>query len=127
MSKVLGRQILNFFFLVLRLSLDFIPDTIYKGSRFSQVFPKEDFKLLATWVHGVVVINFILILLPAEENLVFEERCYKRYSLMALGFCFVKIVLALLTKVIALHVRIFIAYVRNFCFEMLIWNIFLSF
>ncbi len=51
-------------------------------------------------------------LLPAMENAVLQEERRKRYAFVALGPGGLKVNLALLTKMIAFHVRVAIIEIR---------------
>ena len=51
-------------------------------------------------------------LLPALEDAVFQEERRKRYAFVAFGPVGLKVILALLTKMIAFHVRVAIMEIR---------------
>lgn len=63
--------ILNFFMLVLKVSSDFAPDTIYKGCGLSKAFSQEDFKLVPGQRNRIVTLDSGFILLPVKEDLIF--------------------------------------------------------
>lgn len=119
-----GLPNLNFFLLILKVFLDFTTDTIYIGSEFSYVFLEKGFRLFPTWERNCIAIDPILLLLPAKENLVFEEKFRKQYAVIALASYCLKIVLILLTKVAAFFVQVSILYVRVLYFKELVRSIF---
>lgn len=53
----------------------------------------------------IVTFNLGFMLLPIEVNLIPEKSCCKRDALVACIIVYVKIIFALLTKIIALHIQ----------------------
>ena len=51
--------------------------------------------------------------MPAMENAVLQERRRKRYAFVALGPVCLKVILELLTKIIAFYVRVAIIEIRD--------------
>lgn len=62
--------ILNFFLLVLRISLNLSSDTSHEESRFSKVFLEKSFKFVSNKRDGTIAFNMDLTLLPAEVDLI---------------------------------------------------------
>lgn len=65
---------------------------------------KERFKLIPHNRDRAVNILFPLILLSAEANLVPKERCRKKNLVRVLGYNGDKVILTLLTKVVAFYI-----------------------
>ena len=85
---------------------DFVPNIIYESGQFLQTLLEESLKLFPAWECGFIVFDPIFMLLPAKKDPILEEKGYKRYAFMVLSSSRFKMVLALLTKVVALHVEI---------------------
>ncbi len=113
----MGCLILDFFQLILGVFFDFALDIIYKDNRFSRAFLGKSLKLFPTRRCGSIMFDLIFVLLPAKKDPIFEKGGCKRYALMAFCSSCLEIVFTLLTKVIALHVRISIVKVYFSYFE----------
>lgn len=59
----------------------------------------------------MIALHLGLVLLLTIENMVLQESCCKRYVFEFLCFCGFKVVLALLTKVVALYIQLTIVYI----------------
>lgn len=59
----------------------------------------------------------IFTLLPVKKNDILEKKSCKIYTFMTLGLSCVKMVLELLTEVVAFYVQVPIVQVRVLCFE----------
>lgn len=94
---------MNFFLLVLRISLDFGPDAGQKNGRFSEILPEKSFKSVASRRDGTLIFNLVLKLLLMEVDLILEEQNYKKDALGAHSISRIKIILTLSTKIVALH------------------------
>lgn len=65
--------ILNFFFLVLRISLDFSLDADHKGGGFCKILPKKGFEFVSSKKDSTIAINLSLVLLLVEVDLILDE------------------------------------------------------
>lgn len=97
--------ILNLLLLVLGILPDLSPDVGFKGSGFSEVVLEKGIEFVLSRRDGIIVFNLGLVLLPAEVDPTLGEQDRKRYALRARGTRRVKIVLILLTKIVALHIK----------------------
>ena len=94
-----------FFLLVLEILLDFGPDASYKQGGFSKILPKKGLKFVPSRGDGIVTFNLSFVLLPVEVNPVSEKRGCKGDAFVACSFSRIKMVLILLTEIIALHMQ----------------------
>lgn len=99
---------MNFFLLVMRIPLDLCPDTSHKGGGFSKVLSEKSLEFISSRRDGIVTFNLGLMLLPAKVNSIPKERGCKKDALRAYGTGYVKMILALSTKVVVLHMGTFI-------------------
>lgn len=97
-----------FFLLVLRISLDFYLDASYKQDRFSKTLPKKSFKFVLNRKIGIIAFHLNFMLLLAKIDLLTEKQSCKRDALVFCGIGRIKIIFALLIKVIALYIQVFI-------------------
>ena len=100
----MGSPILYFLLLVLRILLNFCPDVSYKQVGFFETLPEKSFKFVSNRGDSTIVFNLSLVLLPAEVDPVIEKRGCKENALVIRSTGHVKMILALLTKVITLYV-----------------------
>lgn len=96
--------ILNLLLLVLEISFDFNPDASHKDNRFSKTLLEKNNKFVSVRKNGIIIFNLNLMLLSTEADLILEKQGHKKDALTAYSSGPVKIVLALLTKVIAFHI-----------------------
>lgn len=92
--------------LVLKILLNLSPDADHKGVRFFEILVKKGFEFVSSKKSNTIIFNLDFILLPAETNLILEKQSCKKDELETCGIYHVKIVLALLTKVVALYIRV---------------------
>lgn len=97
---------------MLRILLDFSLKANYKSNRFSKTLPKKSFKFVLSSKNNIVAFNLGFMLLPAKVDSIWEKQSCKRYTLEACDPGYVKIVLALLTKVVAFYIRAIIVQVE---------------
>lgn len=95
--------ILSFLLLVLRISLDSSLNAGYKDIGFSKALFKNGFELISSRRDGTVIFNLGLVLLPIEINPILKKQHCTKDALGARGNGFVKMVHALLTKIITLY------------------------
>lgn len=62
--------ILHFFLLVLGVSFNLVPDTVYECSRFSKILSEKGFKFVSGNVVGLVSFLYYFILLPSKVDVV---------------------------------------------------------
>lgn len=65
--------VLYFFLLMLGVSFDFIPDTVYKSSEFSETLLDKGFKCFSCKGDGIIAFYLSLVLLPLEIDLFLKE------------------------------------------------------
>lgn len=94
-----------FLFLILKISLNLDSYVGYKHSRFSKTLSEKGLKFVFRKKGNSIALNLNLVLLLAEVDSVLEKQNCKENTL---GFCDtgrIKIVLTLLTEVIALYME----------------------
>ena len=107
----MGCPVKDFLKLVLGVPLGLSPIRVYKSLGVTQVPAEERLELgPCDWERSVCVM-FLLVLLPAEADPVPEEGRGKKNLDMPLSSGGSKVVLTLLTKVVAVHVRLLAVYV----------------
>lgn len=104
--------ILYFLLLILKIALNFGPDVGHKWDEFFEVLLKKSLKFVPNKESGPITLNLGFMLLPTEVDLILEKQSCKENALMAYGTSCVKIILALLTKVIPLYMQAFIIQVE---------------
>ena len=67
--------LLKEFVFILRVSLYFTPNTIYKGTEVFKVFPEKIFKLWLGYCHSFIVMLFFLKLLLSNQSM--QKQSYK--------------------------------------------------
>ena len=108
-----GCLVEDFLQLVLGVSLDLPPVGIHKGLGVIQAPVEERLEFVPGNRDRGDGVMSPLVLLPAETNSVLEERCGKEDPGRPRSSSASKIVLTLLTKVIAVHVGLSAVYVRG--------------
>ena len=101
----IGGPILYFSLLVLGIPLDLGPDASHKRVGFFKALAEKSLGFVPSRRDGTVIFNLGLVLLPAEVDLVPEERGREGDTLVARGSGRVEIVPTLSTEVVALHVQ----------------------
>ena len=109
----MGRLVKEFLQLVLRVSLDLLPVGIYKDFEVTQAPAEERLELVPGDLDRGVGVMSPLVLLPAEANLIPEERCGKGDPSRPCSSRGSKIVLTLLAEVVEVHVGLSAVYVRG--------------
>lgn len=97
------KSILYFFLLMLKIPLNHAPDAGYKQSRFFKILSKKSLEFIFSRRGSTVLFNLGLMLLLAEIDLVAKKRSCKGHVLRDRGIGYVKIILALPTEIIVLH------------------------
>lgn len=85
--------------------LDFCSNANHKGSRLSKVLLEKSLKFVLSKKDGIVIFNLGLILLLVKVDSILEKQGCKKNALRAHVIGYVKIVLALLTKVVVLNIK----------------------
>lgn len=96
--------ILNFFLLILKISLDFNLDTGYKGGRFFETLAKKNLKFVLNKRNGTVVFNLGFVLLLVKIDLILEKQDCKKDVLEIYKIGCVEMIFGLLTKVVIVHI-----------------------
>lgn len=104
----MGDLILYFFLLVLGILLSLNLDTCHKQGKFSETLLKKSLKFVINTMDSTIVFNLGLVLLPAEVNSSPEKQGCKRDAFVDYGNSRIEMIFALLTKVIALYIQVFI-------------------
>ena len=97
--------ILYFLLLVLGIPLNLCLNIGYKQGGFSKTLPKRGLKFVSNRGDGTIVFNLSLVLFPADVDSIMEKQRRKRDKLVACDIGRVKIILVLLTKVVALYMQ----------------------
>ena len=98
--------VLDFFLLVLRVSLLSYSDISNKRIRLSKAFSQKCLKLFSRSRVSLGALGLGLMLLPAIVNAILQKGHCKRYAFVALYLIGLEIVFALLTEIITFHVQI---------------------
>lgn len=106
------RLILNFFLLILEISLDFSLDAGYKSRKFSKSLLEKNLKFIPIGRKSTIIFNLGLVFLPVEIDFISKKQGCKRKVLEAHNTSYVKRVFASLTVVIVLYMQATIVYVR---------------
>lgn len=104
--------ILNFFLLILEISLDFSLDAGYKSREFSKSLLEKNLKFIPIGRKSTIIFNLGLVFLPVEIDFISKKQGCKRNVLEAHNTSYVKRVFASLTVVIVLYKQATIVYVR---------------
>lgn len=107
--------------LILRIPLNFSSDTGHKLNRFLKTLLKKELEFVSSKRDKTVTFNWSFLLLLAEIDLILKKQGYKKDALDVCDTSRVKIIFPLLTKVVVLHTRITIVYVRIFSLKSSIW------
>lgn len=91
--------------LVLKISLNFSPNTGHKEGEFFETLSEKSFELVPSRKDGTVIFNLGLVLLPAKVDSIPEERGCKGDALGACGIDHIKTGIALFIEVVALYVE----------------------
>lgn len=98
-------RILYFFVLILTILLNLGRNTSYKKDRFFGTLLEKFLKFVPTKEDNDIVFHMSFVLLLAESDLFLKEQGRKEDVLIVCGSSHLKIVLALLTKEMALHMQ----------------------
>lgn len=96
--------VLNFLLLVLRIPLNFSPNTSHKYNEFFKTLSEKDFEFFPNRENGNVIFNLSFVLLTAKIDFVIKEQNYKGYKFRARSTICIKIISALSTKIVALYI-----------------------
>lgn len=66
---------------------------------------EKDLKFVLSKKDSIIIFNLSLVLLPAEVDLIAEKEGYKGDMFRSCDTSYVKMILALLTKIIALYIQ----------------------
>lgn len=105
-------SILNLFLLILRILLNFGLDASYKSSGFSKILLEKNFEFIPSGRDGIVIFNFGFMLLLAKVDFISKEQSYKRDALKTFNIDHIEIILALLIKVVILHIKAIMVQVK---------------
>ena len=98
--------ILNFLLLVLGVSLNSTPDGIHESPGVSEILSKESFELDPRQGGFGCLVLSTLVLVPTKADLTMKEQSCKRGMVGAGGAGGSEMILALLTEVVAFHMRL---------------------
>lgn len=93
---------------MLEIPLDFSLNINYKQDRFCLILLKKNLEFVSSSGDDTVTFVFNFMLLLAKVDLILKKLDYKENVLMACGFGHIKIIFALLIKVITFHIQAFI-------------------
>lgn len=97
---------------MLRIPYNLNLDISNKNSRFFKVLLKKSFEFGLNKTDGIIAFILSLMLLSIEVDPIPEKQSYERDALKTYGTNHVKIVLVLLTKVVAFYIRATIVQVK---------------
>ena len=103
----------DFLLLMLRVSLKLSPVGVLKGLEVTQATAEECLEFIPCDRDGGFVVMFPLVVLPAEADLVPQEGRDKRNPDRSCSSSRSKIVITLLTEVVAVYLALFAVYVRG--------------
>lgn len=97
--------ILDFFKLILKITLELAPDANHKGLKITKVLLEEELKLLPGYrnILALVTSVTILVLHPLEANTLAEERNSKQGAIDLNGPSGIKMIFVLLADVVGVH------------------------
>lgn len=90
---------------MLRILFDFYLDISYKWYKFSETLLEKGIQFVPSKGSGIIALNLGFILLLAEVDPILKKQGYKKDVLVACSTSRIKIVLVLLTKVVALYLQ----------------------
>lgn len=94
---------MKFFLLILGILLNLNPDTDHKYSRFFETLFKKSLEFISNKRSNIITFDPSFMLLLAKIDLDSEEQRFKVNAFRIYGFMHIKIIFALLTKVVALY------------------------
>lgn len=88
----------------LGVSFNSTPDTIHEGPEASEILSEESLEIKPLQ-GSYSILDLALVLVPTKIDTSLKKRDCKKNSVRPFGSCYVKWVLALLTEIVAVHVR----------------------
>lgn len=95
---------------MLGILLNLGPDASHKQGKFSKILLENGLKFISS-KESVIAFNLSLVMLLAKIDPLTEKQNRKEYAFKARGIGRVEIILILLTKIVALHIKTPIVYV----------------
>lgn len=89
---------------MLRIQLDFNLDISYKQCRFLKTLLKKDFEFVLSNRDSIIAFYLSFVLLLAKIDFILEEQDYKKDELAAYDTSCIKIIFALLIKVVIFYI-----------------------
>lgn len=89
---------------MLEILLNLDPDIGYRQSGFSKTWSKKSLKFIPSRRNDTVAFNLSLVLLPVKIDFIPKKQSRKRDTLVAHSIGYIKIIFALLIKVITLYI-----------------------
>lgn len=96
---------MGLFQLILGVSLDFIPDVIYKRLRVNHIFTEKDLEFQPRYRCYPFALMTALILYLSKADNPTKEKGGKQDTIITYGPSGVKVILTLLTKVVAVYMK----------------------
>lgn len=100
--------VLHFFFLILKVLLNFCPDVCYKHNGFFKILLKKSLKLVLSKENNIIAFYSSISLLLIEVNFIAEEQNYKKDAFIAYSNGNIEIIFILSTKVVVFYIQAFI-------------------
>lgn len=69
---------------------------------------KKIFKFVTSKENDIIAFNFSLVLLYIKVDPILEEKSYKKDTLVVCNTNYIKIIFALLTKIVISYIKVFI-------------------
>lgn len=110
--------------LILEIFSKLILNGFYKSSEIVAIFVEKDFKFFLG--HNNIWLFFlslpIFVFYPASANTIVKKKCHKWYIIVSINSSCIKIIIAFLTELIAIHMRFSKLQVRKISLECLFFK-----
>lgn len=87
----------------MQIALNYSLDTVHKQGRFFKTLAKKSFKLISSRKCSILLFDLSFILLHPKIDLIAEEQSRKKHMLKVYSIDYIKMILLLPTKVLALN------------------------
>lgn len=100
--------------MILKVCFDYVLNPIYKYNWFFKALWEKNLKFLLSEKDNLVLLLLYFILLPSKICSIIKNQNYKKGVFIVDGFNYLKIILALLIKIIKFYILVFIVEIRIF-------------
>lgn len=84
--------------------LNLCSNVSHKQSKFFEILLKKDLKFILNRKNGIIMFKLSFMLLPAKVDSIAKKQDHKGNAFKTCGTGCIQIILALLTKIVALHI-----------------------